>query len=60
MANIRSFKELRVWQNAMDDLDQRYEQILGQLVTMIENPDDWVVGAKRGPRVSASPSPRVS
>jgi hypothetical protein len=60
MANIRSFKELRVWQNAMDDLDQRYEQILGQLVTMIENPDDWVVGAKRSPRVSASPSPRVS
>lgn len=42
------------------DLDERYEQILGQLVTMIEKPDDWVVGANRSPRVSASPSPRVS
>jgi len=140
MANIRSFKELRVWQNAMDaamevfelskkfpveerysltdqfrrssrsvaaniaeawrkrrypaafvsklndaeseaaesqtwiefsvrcnylnhdlaaELDRQYEQILGQLVTMIEHPDQWVVGAKRTPRVSASPSPRV-
>jgi four helix bundle protein len=29
------------------DLDQRYEQVLGQLVRMIENPDDWVVGARR-------------
>ncbi len=128
MANIRSFKELRVWQNAMDaamrvfeltgrfpveerysmtdqlrrasravaaniaeawrkrrypaafvsklsdaegeaaetqtwtelglrcrylspadasDLDSRYEQILGQLVSMIDHPDDWVVGANR-------------
>lgn len=130
MANIRSFKELRVWQNAMDaamrvfeltkrfpaderysltdqfrrasrsvasniaeawrkrryaaafisklndaegeaaesqtwievsrrcsylseqdatDLDQRYEQILGQLVSMIEQPEDWTVGANRNP-----------
>jgi four helix bundle protein len=42
------------------DLEERYEQILGQLVTMIGKPDDWVVGANRSPRVSASPSPRVS
>lgn len=47
-------------QEEANDLDQRYEQILGQLVTMIEKPDDWVVGANRSPRVSASPSPRVS
>ena len=128
MANIRSFKELRVWQNAMDaamivfqftkrfpaderygltdqfrrssrsvagniaeawrkrrypaafvsklndaegeaaesqtwaecalrceyltkqevlDIDQRYELILGQLVSMIAKPQDWVVGSKR-------------
>ena len=33
------------------DLDQRYELILGQLVMMIEKPDDWVVGAKRNIRV---------
>lgn len=140
MANIRSFKELRVWQNAMDaamrvyelskqfpaeekysltdqfrrasrsvaaniaeawrkrryeaafvsklsdaeseaaetqtwiefalrcgflsqatakELDQHYEQILGQLVSMIEHPEQWVVGAKRL-RVSASPGPPVS
>lgn len=140
MANIRSFKELRVWQNAMDaamivfeaskrfpaeerysmtdqfrrssrsvasniaeawrkrryvaafisklndaegeaaesqtwaefalrcgylnadevqDLDQRYELILGQLVAMIDKPEDWVVGANRSPRVSESPRPRV-
>jgi four helix bundle protein len=30
-----------------DDLDQRYEQILGQLVNMIEQPEDWVVGTRR-------------
>jgi four helix bundle protein len=30
-----------------NDLDQRYEQILGQLVVMIERPDYWVVGARR-------------
>lgn len=128
MANIRSFKELRVWQNAMDaamivfettkrfpveerysltdqfrrssrsvaanvaegwrkrrylaafisklndaegeasetqtwiefalrckyltsaeaaDLDERYELILGQLVKMVEHPDDWMVGSNR-------------
>lgn len=47
-------------QDEANDLDKRYEQILGQLVTMIEKPDDWVVGANRSPRVSASPSPRVS
>jgi four helix bundle protein len=40
------------------DLDQRYEQILGQLVSMTERPGDWVVGANR--RVTESPRPRVS
>ncbi len=30
-----------------DDLDHQYEQILGQLVSMIEQPDDWIVGARR-------------
>jgi four helix bundle protein len=30
-----------------DDLDHRYEQILGQLVSMIEQPNDWVVGVHR-------------
>lgn len=29
------------------DLDKRYELILGQLVAMIEKPQDWVVGANR-------------
>lgn len=33
-------------QNAID-LDQRYEQILSQLVSMIERPEDWTVGASR-------------
>ena len=31
------------------DMDQRYEQILGQLVSMIEQPEDWIVGANRSP-----------
>ncbi|MFN4243672.1 MAG: four helix bundle protein [Tepidisphaerales bacterium] len=57
-------------QEKATDLDQRYEQILGQLVTMIEKPDDWVVGARRkkdagnGRRgdaeISVSPGHRVS
>ena len=34
------------------DLDERYEHILGQLVSMIEHPTDWVVGANRSPRVT--------
>lgn len=54
------------------DLDHRYELILGQLVAMIEKPSDWVVGANRkkdagtrgrgdGERTRrASPSHRVS
>jgi four helix bundle protein len=42
------------------DLDQRYEQILGKLVSMIDRPQSWVVGANRTRRVSASPRPRVS
>ncbi len=51
------------------DLDQRYEQILGQLVTMIDKPGDWTVGAKRktdassgkraGMEMIDSPRPRV-
>jgi four helix bundle protein len=41
------------------DLDERFERILGQLVRMIEKPNDWVVGANRTRRVSASPRPRV-
>jgi len=28
-------------------LDRSYEQILGQLVSMIENPAAWTVGANR-------------
>lgn len=39
------------------ELDRNYERILGQLVTMIENAGDWVVGANR--RVPVSPRPRV-
>ena len=42
------------------DLDQRYEQILGQLVSMIDRLQSWVFGANRTRRVSASPRPRVS
>lgn len=30
-----------------NDLDQRYETILGQLVRMIENPADWIVGNQK-------------
>ncbi|MDZ4820705.1 MAG: four helix bundle protein [Planctomycetota bacterium] len=30
-----------------NELDQCYEEILGQLVRMINQPDAWVVGAKR-------------
>lgn len=37
------------------DLDARLEQILGQLVTMIERPGDWVVGANRRARKSQQP-----
>lgn len=38
-------------QTDASDLDQRYDLILGQLVAMIEKPEDWVVGSKRNPRV---------
>jgi four helix bundle protein len=37
-------------ESAAADLEQRYEQILSQLVVMIEKPGDWVVGARRPPR----------
>jgi len=43
-----------------DDLDQSYEQILGQLVSMINQPESWIVGANRTPRVPASPHPHLS
>jgi four helix bundle protein len=50
------------------DLDRRYEEILGQLVSMIGKPQDWVIRESRSgacdesppPQVSASPHPRVS
>ena len=42
------------------ELDGYYEQILSQLVRMIDQPDDWTVGANRPPRVPASPGPRVN
>lgn len=35
------------------ELDEVYDRILGQLVTMISNPSDWTV------RLPASPRPRV-
>jgi len=64
MANIRSFKELKVWQNAMDVAMRVFELTkkfpLAQLVRMIDQPDDWTVGANRPPRVPASPGPRVN
>jgi len=76
MANIRSFRELKVWQNAMDaamrvfELTKKFpneerfsmtdQQILSQLVRMIDHPDDWTVGAHRRPRVPASPGLRVN
>ena len=53
-------------QTDADQLDQQYEQILGQLVSMIEHPEQWVVGANRrastktNPRVPESPPPRVT
>ncbi|MHB1769451.1 MAG: hypothetical protein ACYCUV_16545 [Phycisphaerae bacterium] len=28
-----------------DDIDWRYDQLLGQLVAVIGKPDEWVVGA---------------
>jgi len=34
------------------DLDRRYDLILGQLVVMIERPEDWIVGARRQRRGS--------
>lgn len=31
------------------ELDEHYEHILAQLVSMIEQPEDWVVGVNRDP-----------
>jgi four helix bundle protein len=42
------------------ELDGLFDQVLAQLVCMIEQPDDWTVGAKRSPRVSTSQRPRVT
>jgi four helix bundle protein len=47
-------EETRVWveialrcnylsQSEADDLDDRYDKILGQLVNMISNPDKWKI-----------------
>jgi len=49
-----------VTRETADELDGRYEQMLGQLVAMIEKPENWVMGANRRRPVPASPSPRVS
>lgn len=50
MANIRSFKEFRVWQNA----------VLAQLVLMVNGAEDWTVGGKRSQNDTASPRHNVS
>lgn len=42
------------------ELDQRYEQILGQLVHMIDQPESWVVGKNRGVRTGVSQRERGS
>jgi hypothetical protein len=36
-------------QDQANDLDQRGEQILAQLVSMIAHPEEWTVGANRKP-----------
>jgi four helix bundle protein len=41
-------------------LDGTFDQILGQLVCMIDRPEDWAVGASRNGTVAASPRRRVS
>jgi four helix bundle protein len=38
-----------------DQLDQLVEQILGQLVSMTNHPDQWTLPASPRPRVSQSP-----
>lgn len=40
MQSIRSHKELRVYQAA---IDQTYDSILAQLVRMIEHPEQWTI-----------------
>ncbi len=54
MTNIRHFKELRVWQEALTD---KYEHIMSQLVLMAERPGDWVIRSER-PRSPSVASPR--
>lgn len=43
-----------------DELDGQYEQILGQLVSMSNHPEQWTVGKSKTPRVTHSPRPRVT
>ncbi|NJO66190.1 MAG: four helix bundle protein [Leptolyngbyaceae cyanobacterium RM1_405_57] len=38
-------------------LDQKYEEILAQLVTMIAHPEKWVLNSSPRPPLSASPRP---
>jgi len=38
-------------------LDQRYEHLLGQLVTMANRPEVWTVSPPPSPKVSKSPAP---
>lgn len=40
-------------------LDQRYEQLLAQLVTMANRPEVWTASIAPSPKVSKSPSPKV-
>jgi hypothetical protein len=40
MQSIRSYKELRIYQAA---IDQTYDNILAQLVRMIEHPEQWTI-----------------
>lgn len=61
MANIRHFKELRVWQWAMDAAMRIYEAILSQLTVMSEHPAQWVIRSQAGDNAvpaSASVAPR--
>ena len=44
MGSIRSYKELRVYQAAMvEELDDLYDKILGQLVRMMAEAEQWTI-----------------
>lgn len=47
-------------QDDADALNESYEHILAQLVSMIERPEAWVVTSENSRRVAASPRRRVS